>query len=222
MERKDVDEAALMRWEGAFVMGTRTEKRKPKQDGRPSFARRMEGEKGASLLEMTLLLPILVVLAFGVIDLGRLIHARLVVTNVCREGASLASRDIKSGTDLIDMLQSSATPFDLKNRGRIYVFKIKAGESAQNTLPYITIKSSDGSYNAGSTITGNLGDPPGGLSSAIYKHLRYNGGNKTSDISEINVVEVFYLYQPITPLPNFVQKLILPTGGILVASKAVY
>jgi hypothetical protein len=187
------------------------------------LARRLRDDRGASLLELAFLLPILAILAFGVIDLGRLIHARLVVTNVSREGGNLASRDIKSGTDLISMLQSSATPFDLKNQGKIYVIKIKAGSSTAQPLPYIEIKDySPGGYSVSSSITGNVGDHPGGLSSALYNHLRYNATNKTSDISEISVVEVFYLYQPITPLPKFVQNLVLPTGGILIGSKAVF
>ncbi len=78
---------------------------------------RQHNERGVALVELALLLPLLVVLAFGVIDLGRLIHARLVVTNVSREGGSLASRDIQTGNDLITMLQSSATPFNLADPG---------------------------------------------------------------------------------------------------------
>ncbi len=114
-------------------------------------------------MELALLLPILVVLAFGVIDLGRLIHARLVVTNVSREGGSLASRDIQTGNNLITMLQSSATPFNLQTQGRIYVIKIKAGETRFAPLPYIDSKFSGGAYNVSSSITGNIGGTPGGI-----------------------------------------------------------
>jgi hypothetical protein len=172
---------------------------------------------------MALLLPILVVLVFGVIDFGRLIHARLVVTNVSREGGSLACRDLKQPADLVSMLQSSATPFNLKNQGRIYVIKIKAADPVQgHPHPYIDIKYNDGSYNVSSSITGSVGATPGGLSSALYNHLLYDTTNKTSDISEINVVEVFYLYTPITPLPRFMKNLVLPTGGILIGSKSVF
>jgi hypothetical protein len=205
------------------AMTVRAEKKDRGRQPRAGIAGRLSDNQGASLIELALLLPILVVLAFGVIDFGRLIHARLVVTNVSREGGSLACRDLKSPADLISMLQSSATPFDLKNQGRIYVIKIKAGyDATTHVLPYIAIKNYDGSYNVSSSITGSVGDPPGGLSSALYDHLRYKTANKTSDISEINVVEVFYRYTPITPLPNFIQNLVLPTGGILIGSKAVF
>jgi Flp pilus assembly protein TadG len=184
---------------------------------------RRDGERGASLLELALLLPLLVVLAFGVIDLGRLIHARLVVTNVSREGGSLASRDIQVGDALITMLQSSATPFDLRNQGRIHVIKIKAGETRFDPLPYIDSRVSRGSYTAASSsISGNVNDTPGGLSSTLMNHLTFRISNNTSDISEISIVEVFYHYRPITPLPNFVLGLFPTDGGILIGSRAIF
>jgi Flp pilus assembly protein TadG len=209
--------------EDLSMTGEKAEKKDWKRQSLTGIAGRLFGNKGASLLELALLLPILVVLAFGVIDFGHLIHARLVVTNVSREGGSLASRDIKSGTDLIAMLQSSATPFDLQNQGKIYIYKIKAGDSAADPLPYIDSKFSGGAYSASSSITGNVGDTPTGLSTTLFNHLRYNSANKTSDISEISVVEVFYLYTPITPLPRFITNLVLPTStGIPIGSKAIF
>ena len=183
---------------------------------------RRDGERGAALLEMALLLPLLVVLAFGVIDLGRLIHARLVVTNVSREGGSLASRDIRVGNDLISMLQSSATPFNLQTDGRIYVIKIKAGETRYDPLPYIDSRASGGTYSVSSSITGNVGDTPGGLSSTMMNHLTFRTAINTSELSEISIVEVFYHYRPITPLPNIIQNMFPHNGGILIGSRAIF
>jgi hypothetical protein len=208
------------------AMSMQKEKKNKKEWRHRGIARRLSDEQGASLLELAFLLPILVVLAFGVIDLGRLIHARLVVTNVCREGGSLASRDIRNPGEIVTILQSSATPFDLANQGKIYVIKIKAGTSLSKPNPYVSVKyPSPGGYSVSSSIPVNApNDLPrgGGLSNALYDHLQYEAGQNTSDIAEISVVEVFYLYQPITPLPKFVQNLVLPTGGILIGSKAVF
>ncbi len=156
-------------------------------------------------------------------DFGRLIHARLVVTNVSREGGSLASRDIREGDALITMLQSSAAPFNLKNAdGRIYLTKIKAGTSVQNSEPYIDSRFQGGLLNAASSITGSVHGTPQGLSSTIYNHLRYVTQNNASDISEVTVVEVFYLYRPITPLPKLIENHFLPSGGLLIGSRAVF
>ena len=43
--------------------------------------------KGQSLLEMSLLVPILLVLVIGAIEVGRLFYTKLVITNAAREGA---------------------------------------------------------------------------------------------------------------------------------------
>ena len=94
-------------------------------------------DKGAALIEFCLILPVLLVLVFAIIDFGRLIHARLIITNVTREGGNLASRDIKSGTDLIAMLRSSATPLDLNGSGRICISSIEAGITTR-TAPIIS------------------------------------------------------------------------------------
>jgi len=182
-----------------------------------------KAERGASLVELAFILPILVVLVYGVVEFGRLIHARLVITNVSREGGSLASRDIRVGQQLITMLQASASPFDLQNAyGRVWITRIKAGLSESQPEPYILSRDGGGGLGVNSTITGALNATPGGLSSTIYNHLHFNAQNNTADISEITVVEVFYLYQPITPLPNFIANLVLPGGGMLIGSRAVF
>jgi len=183
-----------------------------------------EGQRGAALVELAFLLPILIVLVLGIIDFGRLIHARLVMTNVSREGGSLGSRDIRVGSQLVSMLQSSAAPFDLSGGdGRIYVTKIRAGESLLAPEPYIHSRATGGTLDVPSGITGREGDTPGGLQNPIYGRLRFRAANNTSDISEVTIVEVFYLYRTITPLPEFVQGLVLPDrGGILIGSRATF
>jgi hypothetical protein len=205
-----------------FTMPARTEREDEKQKFQTGLARRLRDDRGASLLELAFLLPILAILAFGVIDFGRLIHARLVVTNVSREGGSLASRNILTAAALIPMLQSSATPFDLNGQGRIYVIDIRAGTQA-SPQPFISSKVHGGAYNVNSSITGNPpAGTPGGLSSALYNHLVFQTARNAPDIAGVSVVEVFYLYRPITPLPQFVQNLVLPTGGILISSRAIF
>jgi hypothetical protein len=166
-------------------------------------------------------------MVFGVIDFGRLIQARLIVTNVSREGGSLASRGINSGNDLLSMLQSSGAPLDLNGLGRIYVSKIKAGTSITapdpHPDPYIDPNSLWSAGNLGvSSVIG--GQSYLGLSPALYNHLVLNAGNQTSDIAELWVVEVYYKYKPITPLPQFIQNILITPGydGMIIGSKSVF
>ena len=45
------------------------------------------GEKGAAALEFAIVLPLLVILVFGIVDFGLLLYNKQVITNASREGA---------------------------------------------------------------------------------------------------------------------------------------
>jgi hypothetical protein len=183
----------------------------------------IRNHRGAALLEFCLVVPIMLVMVFAIIDFGRLINARLIVTNLTREGGNLASRDIKSGNDLIAMLQASARPLNLNQLGRIYITRIEAGTGvpASNVYPQISSpRYSAGALNVASGIQagGTLG-----LTSAIYNHMVFKPANQTADINGVTVVETFYEYRPITPLPRFIANILLNNGtGMIIGSRAVF
>jgi hypothetical protein len=52
----------------------------------------MGEERGQSLVEMALILPILLLLVVGIVDLGRAFNNHVIITNAAREGARYASR----------------------------------------------------------------------------------------------------------------------------------
>lgn len=54
---------------------------------------RRRSEEGQSVLEMTIALPILLLILISVIDLARAFDAYIVLTNAAREGARFGSRD---------------------------------------------------------------------------------------------------------------------------------
>jgi len=49
-----------------------------------------KNQKGQSMVEMALILPILILLIFGIMEFGRIFNAYLIVTNAAREGARTA------------------------------------------------------------------------------------------------------------------------------------
>ncbi len=53
--------------------------------------RRDRSEKGASLTELALILPVLITTVFGCIDFGRFAYTHIAVTNAAREGAAVGS-----------------------------------------------------------------------------------------------------------------------------------
>lgn len=175
--------------------------------------------RGIATIELAIILPILCVMLLGIVDIGRLVEARLIITNVSREGANLASRDLKAGADLLTYLTDSSSPIDLVDSGKIYVTTITAGTSKAAPDPVISAQISTGNLAAASGI--NAGATDLGLTAAVYGHLTYNATNKIADVLGVCVVEVYYQYLPITPLAKFVPGL-LPAAGTVIGSKAVF
>jgi hypothetical protein len=185
---------------------------------------RYPGQKGIAAVEFALILPLMIIMAFVIIDFGGLIEARLIVANLAREGGSLASRDVLPASSLITMLQDGASPLNLATSGRIYVWSINAGTSPGSPNPYIDLTASANS--GGLSVASTIGTDQTnlGLTPQLYAHLEFDDtpGKMTSDISNVTVVEVFYKYTPITPISRFVPGLFANSGGEIISSKAVF
>jgi hypothetical protein len=158
------------------------------------------------------------------VDIGRFIEARLVVTDLSREGANLASRDLNPGTgnqmpDILTYLTDSSSPLNMAASGKIYITTITAGTTAKSPDPTITSQTSTGNLAAASAISANAKNL--GLTGAMYDHLVFNTENQVADILGVSVVEVYYQYTPITPLANFVPGLLTGNGAII-GSTAVF
>lgn len=54
-------------------------------------------DRGAAAVEMALMLPLLLLLVFGIIDFGRMLNAQISVTEAAREGARAATIDRSAG-----------------------------------------------------------------------------------------------------------------------------
>ncbi len=49
--------------------------------------KQMRNEKGQAMVELALVLPLLLILIFGIVEFGRVFNAYLIVNNAAREGA---------------------------------------------------------------------------------------------------------------------------------------
>jgi len=61
-----------------------------------SFRSQWRAESGQGLVELGILVPVLVVILVGVVDFGRILMVRHVITNAAREGARIAIVDQSS------------------------------------------------------------------------------------------------------------------------------
>ena len=180
------------------------------------------GSRGTALVEFAMVLPLILVILLGTIDFGHLIQTRLILTNVSREGGSIASRQTPIDPNLAIMLLASGRPLVLGGPdGKLIITRITAGQSVDEPQPAITATIEQGRLGVSSHIGSDL--PQLGLSTNLYNHLVYDVDNSTADITDITVVEVFYKYRPITPLAGFVPGLLHEDeGGFIIGSKAVF
>jgi len=90
-----------------------------------SFRRRAADASGQSMIEMAMLLPLVVTLVLGMIELSYALLDQHVVTKMTREGANMISRDA-SLDDTYQALQSMATrPIDFTSRTKLILTVIK-------------------------------------------------------------------------------------------------
>jgi Flp pilus assembly protein TadG len=177
--------------------------------------------RGVAIAEFVLILPMLLMLMLGALDLGLLTQARLIIANVCREGGSIASRTVALDGSIAALMVSSAQPLQLGGAdGRVYVTRIDAGKTAQQPNPTAEPTISTGGLSAASKVAGATL----GLTATVYNHLKFVAGNGTADIPAVTVVEVYYKYHPVTGI----SKVLLPglltsdNGGLIISSRAVF
>jgi hypothetical protein len=81
---------------------------------------------GAAAVEFALLLPLLLFLVLGLYEFARALQAQMILTNISREGASLASRSSLQYTNqqIMVALASSTPPLDMGPNGMLYITKV--------------------------------------------------------------------------------------------------
>lgn len=86
---------------------------------------------GQSIVELALVLPLLLMLLMGVVDVSRAIHAYSIIANMSREGASLASRTGINRQDIMDSVANTAQPLSMKDDGMMYVTEVDSNNNVK-------------------------------------------------------------------------------------------
>ena len=175
--------------------------------------RRHRSQQGMATVEFTGMTLLFMAIAFGVVEFGSLIQAQAVVTNVTREGGSLASRELKNGADLLKLLEASTWPLHFscppgdrtcnlivqERKFKIFVAKVNAGTS-DNHEPTCTVEES------GTLVGIGVDSPEADLSGRcdltppLWDLLHYQESFDTSLLSQLTVVKVYFRHDPVTPL----------------------
>ena len=76
---------------------------------------RLNGSEGQALIEFALILPLFLLLLFGMIDFGRAYSASVTLTNAAREGARFGVISPNNFTGITNRVQTTAGPYNDSN-----------------------------------------------------------------------------------------------------------
>jgi hypothetical protein len=83
--------------------------------------------RGQSLIEFALVLPFLLLVVLGVIEVGHLLFEQQVVTRLSREGSNLISRDVSLQDAATALKSMSSRPVDFDSGSRLIFSVVKRG-----------------------------------------------------------------------------------------------
>lgn len=170
--------------------------------------RRMKhSERGQAIIEVALMIPFLLVLTLGLIEVANAIDTYLVLSGTAREGASMTSRGTPADlpgpdNDALDMLVAAAAPvIDPAQPGRWKIIYSRVGPSNHPDNPngcadvgdtYVVLDRVERGGQAGVSQVGALcGDAA----------LPAIGAVTTGE--PLHVVEIYYEYETITGLDHY-------------------
>jgi hypothetical protein len=176
---------------------------------------RLRSSRGQTLIEFTLVMPLILVLMLGVVEVGYALVDQHVVTKISREGANLISRNATIDQALVALRNMSTRPVDFTDGARVIFSVIRKGATV-NTPNY------------GETILlrrFEYGTIPGQSEIRIAGSGTFTGADHTAVASDFNtglqittlpsglanipiggmvyVTEIYARHERLTPLHNF-------------------
>ena len=148
------------------------------------------GARGQSYLELALVLPVLLVLMMGLVEVALLMRAQLVLTNATREGARLASRGV-GDDEVVERVMSAFSnqlPADLETNTGIAVSRFSAPGLGQGSPTTLT-PTLEGAFNTGLVTPTCTSTITPGYASTLFKENE----NFTS-MHEVAIVEACHHY----------------------------
>jgi hypothetical protein len=156
-------------------------------------------KKGQSLVELTLIVPLMLLLVYGVVEVGSAISTYLTLSHTTREGANLASRGTAPNTALDAIIAAAAPTIRSDNLGQwrvIYSRLIQKPGSPPCSLtpPPPCIYIIDNTQPDGQIIRGNFAQTSqlGGVGDTVT----IPGIDSVAPFQTFHAIEVYYDYGP--------------------------
>jgi Flp pilus assembly protein TadG len=150
----------------------------------PRTASRSLWQRGQSVVELALVLPVLVLLMLALVDLSRAIQAYNIISNMSREGANLTARSSIDHEQIMDALARTAQPLKMSEQGMMYITEVR-GVAGSNSVVSPLIFSQQGWQGRSS--------PPSKVNSGTVAAAV--DGITLSDGDTVYIFEVFYQYR---------------------------
>jgi len=167
---------------------------------------------GQTMVELALILPVLLLLSFGVFEYSRSVLTKNIITNMSREGANLAARTQELPQTIMAAIATTAEPLDMGTNGMIFITEVMGvddgtGTDTADPIIQAQYRYVNGGYSANSIVWGSCGSWPGGkcadVSGDPIADLEGDGAGTYSgmesvinDGQTVYAVEVFYDYAP--------------------------
>ena len=166
---------------------------------------------GQTMVELALILPVLLLLSFGVFEYSRSVLTKNIITNMSREGANLAARTQTDAQEIMTAIATTADPLDMGTNGMIFITEVMGVDDGTGTYtadPIIQAQYRyvNGGYSANSIVWSGCGSWIDGkctVSGSPIADLEGDGSTISgmesviSDGQTVYAVEVFYDYAPI-------------------------
>ncbi len=174
----------------------------------------MRRQRGQSLVEFSLVLPLLIVIVFGVVEISYVILDQHIVTKLTREGSNLISRNTALGDAAAAMRAMSARPVNLDDGSRLIfsvIRNVQTVGAANYNKAILSQRYEYGNLSAQSTLQtrggASFGPAPeyqaANADSNVNLQLTNLAPNLLSLGGTLYVTELYTRHPTITPLAGF-------------------
>ncbi len=183
-------------------------------------------ERGSATIEFAVTFVVFMFLTFAVVEYGSIFSQRLAVTQLAREGASLASRQLTTNGNTLAMLASTEGALGLKGhpeRYQIHLAQINAATALGNAPQCIVTPP------VGTLTHADITAPDPGaqcdLPNNLYNLLQWNVADNVPGVSQFTVLRVYFQHTSLTPvgvLAPVLQGGLHGDTDLLLASQAIF